>query len=240
MQARYERQKNHQSHHQDSNQGPCYSWAMLTNWAKVWLFSTVMVNRSFFDQSISGLHPTGNSHRALCAPTEEDLLPAEQLAYWAHHSTEDAVLLAVDQFYEAADQHLCRTFRHTSGHEYSPTWLRFVTVNPDLRTSVSFHRSDGSTRLRTCPSSTSVEDPPNQSRRPRCRRTEGWPPFRLFVAVVSAVSSFRGVWALAPSYVVGGTARHSSAAWFGRRCPEPPETVATCWGSAVFWNSGIS
>ena len=38
--------------------------------------------------------------------TEHDLFPAEQFAYRAHHSTEDAVLLAVDQFYEAADQHL--------------------------------------------------------------------------------------------------------------------------------------
>ena len=46
-------------------------------------------------------------HKRLCVLlTEHDLLPAEQFAYRAHHSTEDAVLLAVDQFYEAADQHL--------------------------------------------------------------------------------------------------------------------------------------
>ena len=65
-------------------------------------------------------------HKRLCMLlTEHDLLPAEQFAYRAHHSTKDAVLLAVDQFYEAAD-HAAPAYRR-GAHLYEQSFRQCPT-----------------------------------------------------------------------------------------------------------------
>ena len=57
----------------------------LTNWATVWLLSAVMANSlSFCDQSISGLHHTGNSHHSW-RPS------AIRLISWGAHQTMSTV-----------------------------------------------------------------------------------------------------------------------------------------------------